>query len=133
LTPTSDEECAAARGSGPMLPPEPGKPAPPPPCGAVQFGPGQLVARGASLEWLANVLVTVPVITGVDRPVINRTGVEGNYGFTLKFSPAQAPNPDPERPQLFTALEEQLGLKLESTRAPVDVLVVDRAEKPTEN
>ena len=133
LTPTSDDECKAARGGGPMAPPEPGKPAPPPPCGAIQFGPGQFIARGAPIEWLANALVTTPVVTGIDRPVINRTGVEGNYGFTLKFAMPQAANPDPERPQLFTALEEQLGLKLEATRAPVDVLVIDRAEKPAEN
>ena len=91
------------------------------------------MARGAPVEWLANVLVTVPVITGIDRPVINRTGIEGNYGFTLKFAPAQSTNPDPDRPQLFTALEEQLGLKLESTRAPIDVLVIDTVEKPTPN
>jgi uncharacterized protein (TIGR03435 family) len=133
LTPTSAEECEAARRTGPVMPPEPGKPAPPPPCGAIQFGPGQLVARGAPLEWLANVLVTVPVITGIDRPVINRTGVEGNFGFTMTFAPAQAANPDPDRPQLFTALEEQLGLKLESSRAPIDVLVVDSAQKPEPN
>jgi uncharacterized protein (TIGR03435 family) len=133
LTPTSDEECAAGRRDGPPPPFEPGKPQPLPPCGAIQFGPGQLVARGAPIEWLSNVLVTVPVVTGVDRPVINRTGIEGNYGFTLKFSPAQNANPDPDRPHLFTALEEQLGLKLESTRAPVDVLVIDRVEKPAAN
>ena len=134
LTPTSDDECAAARRTGPPpMPPEPGQPAPPPPCGAIQFGPGQLVARGAPIEWLANVLVTVPVVTGVDRPVINRTGIEGNYGFTLKFSPPQSANPDPDRPHLFTALEEQLGLKLESARAPVDVLVIDSVEKPQPN
>jgi uncharacterized protein (TIGR03435 family) len=133
LTPTSDAECEALRQTGPVGPPEPGKPAPPPPCGAIQFGPGQLVARGAPLEWLANVLVTVPVITGIDRPVINKTGVEGNFGFTVKFAPAQAANPDPDRPQLFTALEEQLGLKLESSRAPIDVLIVDSAQKPDPN
>jgi bla regulator protein blaR1 len=133
LTRTTDEECAAARRDGPPPMPEPGKPAPPPPCGAIQFGPGQLVARGAPLEWLANVLVTVPVITGVDRPVIDRTEITGNYGFTLKFAPAQAANADPDRPHLFTALEEQLGLKLESTQAPVDVLVIDSVQKPDAN
>jgi bla regulator protein BlaR1 len=133
MTPTSDEECAAGRRDGPVTPPEPGKPAPPPPCGSIQFGPGVLIARGAPMEWLANVLVTVPVISGIDRPVINRTGIEGNYGFSLKFAPAQAANPDPDRPHLMTALEEQLGLKLESTRAPVDVLVVDDAQKPEAN
>ncbi len=133
LTPTSDAECEAGRRDGPVMPPEPGKPAPPPPCGAIQFGPGVLIARGAPMEWLANVLVTVPVISGIDRPVINRTGIEGNFGFQLKFSPAQSANPDPDRPHLITAIEEQLGLKLEATRAAVDVLVVEDAQKPEAN
>jgi uncharacterized protein (TIGR03435 family) len=129
---TTDEECAASRGM-PMTPPEPGKPAPPPPCGSIQFGPGVMIARGAPTEWLAQTLVSVPVISGVDRPVLDRTSLTGNYGFTLKFAPAQTANTDPDRPSLFTALEEQLGLKLESTRAPVDVLVIDRVEKPPSN
>ena len=129
---TTDEECAASRGI-PMTPPEPGKPAPPPPCGSIQFGPGVMIARGAPMEWLAQALASVPVVSGFDRPVLDRTGVTGNYGFTLKFAPAQAANPDPDRPSLFTALEEQLGLKLESTRAPIEVLVIDRAEKPPSN
>jgi uncharacterized protein (TIGR03435 family) len=133
LTPTSDEECAAARGSGPMVPPEPGKPAPPPPCGAIQFGPGQLIARGAPLDWLASALTNVPVVTGIDRMVLDRTGVTGNYGFALKFAAARSASPDPDRPELFTALQEQLGLKLEPRREPVAVLVVDSAQKPDPN
>jgi bla regulator protein blaR1 len=141
LRKTSDDECAAARAAGPppMPPPAPaapGQPAPPAPlpqCGGIQFGPGQLVARGAPMEWLAQTLVNVPVVTGVDRPVLDRTNLKGNYAFELKFAPAAATNPDPDRPHLITALEEQLGLKLESTRAPIDVLVIDSVEKPTPN
>jgi len=57
----------------------------------------------------------------------------GNYGFTLKFAAAGATSPDPDRPELITALQEQLGLKLEATRAPIDVLVIDSVEKPTPN
>jgi uncharacterized protein (TIGR03435 family) len=85
------------------------------------------------MEWLAKAMVDVPVITGIDRPVIDRTGLNGNFGFELKFAPATNPNPDPDRPHLITALEEQLGLKLEASRAPLDVLVIDRVERPTEN
>ena len=85
------------------------------------------------MEWLANTLVSVPVVTGIDRPVLDRTGIQGNYGFTLKFAPAGATNPDPDRPELLTALREQLGLKLEATRAPLEVLVIDSVEKPTAN
>ena len=133
MTPTSDEECAAARGRGPVVPPPPGTPAQPPPCGAIQFGPGQLIARGAPIEWLASTLTNVPVVTGIDRMVLNRTGMTGNYGFALKFGAAGSISPDPDRPELFTALQEQLGLKLEPTRAPVDVVVIDRVERPEPN
>ena len=85
------------------------------------------------MEWLAQALVNVPVITGIDRPVLDRTGLKGNFGFELKFTPAQAVNPDPDRPHLVTALTEQLGLKLEATQAAVDVLVIDSVERPTAN
>jgi uncharacterized protein (TIGR03435 family) len=129
LIPRSDEECAKAK---PLVPGE----IPPdglPPCGALMFAPGQLTARGIPLEWLAQTLTTTPLVTGIDRPVLERTGLEGSYGFSVKFSPANAPTPNPERADLFTALQEQLGLKLESIRAPIDVLVIDRAEKPEPN
>ena len=133
LTPISDEDCAAMRGRGPMLPPAPGTPAPPPPCGAIQFGPGQLLARGAPIEWLGSTLTNVPVVTGIDRMVLDRTGITGNYAFTLKFAAAGSISPDPDRPELFTALQEQLGLKLEATRSPVDVIVIDRVDRPEPN
>jgi uncharacterized protein (TIGR03435 family) len=134
LTRTSDEECAAARGTGaPPAPPAPGTPPQPPPCGAIQFGPGVVIARGAPMEWLAQSFTNVPVVTGIDRMVLDRTGLEGNYGFTLRFAAAGAASPDPDRPELFTALQEQLGLKLEARREPIDVLVIDRAERPEPN
>jgi len=135
---TSDEECQKAKAAGPPPMPQaqPGGPPPQlglPNCGAISFGPGQLIARGAPMEWLAQALVNVPVITGIDRPVLDRTGLKGNFGFELKFTPAQAVNPDPDRPHLVTALTEQLGLKLEATQAAVDVLVIDSVERPTAN
>jgi uncharacterized protein (TIGR03435 family) len=134
LKPTPDTECEAARGAGaPAMPQTPGAPMPPPPCGAIQFGPGQLTARGAPMEWLAQTLTSVPVVTGIDRPVVDRTGIQGNYGFALKFAPAGATTPDPDRPELLTAIREQLGLKLEATRAPLEVLVIDSVEKPSAN
>jgi len=85
------------------------------------------------MEWLAQSFTNVPVVTGIDRMVLDRTGLEGNYGFTLRFVAAGAASPDPDRPELFTALQEQLGLKLEARREPVDVLVIDSAEKPEPN
>jgi len=106
---------------------------PPPNCGGIQFGPGQLVAGGVPFEWLASTFTNVPVITGIDRPVIDRTGLKGNYAFALMFAAPQNPNPDPDRPQFMTALQEQLGLKLDAARAPVDVLVIDSVTRPSEN
>lgn len=142
LTPTSDAECEKARAAGPPPMPAgtaPGQPPgplpsmPPPNCGAIQFGPGQLTARGAAMELFVQTITSVPVVTGIDRPVIDRTGLQGNYGFALKFAPVGAPNADAERPEMVTALREQLGLRLESTRAPLEVLVIDSVERPTPN
>ena len=76
------------------------------------------------------------------RMVVDRTGLTGNWEFELSFSPEQrgapppgadAPVADPNLPSLFTALQEQLGLKLEGTKGPVEVLVIDSIEKPTED
>src|SRR5687768_1770756 len=138
LTRTSEEGCAAAakaREAAPPVPTPSGTPMPggPPPCGAIQFGPGTLLASGAPMEWLAQSFTNIPVVTGIDRMVLDRTGIEGNYGFTLKFAGAGSASADPDRPELFTALQEQLGLKLEPRREPIDVLVIDSAEKPEAN
>jgi uncharacterized protein (TIGR03435 family) len=75
------------------------------------------------------------------RPVIDVTGIEGRYDFTLKFAPdrnevsggAPAATPPDATPGLFTAMEEQLGLKLEPTRAAADVLVVENVAQPSAN
>jgi uncharacterized protein (TIGR03435 family) len=79
--------------------------------------------------------------TADHRPVENRTGLEGTFEFELEWTPEMAvsadapPGPpvDPNGPSFFTAVREQLGLKLEPRKRPIDVLVVDRAEHPTEN
>ena len=63
------------------------------------------------------------------RSVIDKSGLAGTYDFELEFTPEQSP--DTTGPSLFTAMEEQLGLKLESQRGPVEVLVIDRVETPT--
>ena len=85
----------------------------------------------------------------VDRPVLDRTGLTGRYDLTLKFAPepVQRPSPLPEAfsppaaapsipsdaPSLFTAVQDQLGLRLESTKAPIDLLLIDHVERPSEN
>ena len=73
------------------------------------------------------------------RYVVDKTGLTGRYDFELRWTPASTPedthaeSPDSGAPSLFTAVQEQLGLKLEPTKAPVDVLVVDSAKPPTPN
>ncbi|HLG99734.1 MAG TPA: TIGR03435 family protein [Bryobacteraceae bacterium] len=74
------------------------------------------------------------------RPVLDQTGLTGAYTFKLQWTPHPPATPadsvvtlDSANPSLFTALEEQLGLKLESKRGPADVVVIERAERPSEN
>ncbi len=91
---------------------------------------GQMIVKNMSMAGLASILTF-----DLDRPVIDQTGLKGEYAFTLEWTPGVR---EPEggtaaRPSLFTAVEEQLGLKLESTKGPVEVLVIDRAERPSEN
>ena len=74
----------------------------------------------------------------VDRPVVDQTGLRGRFDVEYSFSPQpNAPGVEsvfgPDAPQLFVALEEQLGLKLESRRLTVPVLVIDSIERPSEN
>jgi uncharacterized protein (TIGR03435 family) len=74
------------------------------------------------------------------RPVIDKTGLDKNYDFTLAFAPepaANAPNENipatPERPNLFDALRDQLGVRLEPQKGPVEYYVIDGAERPAAN
>jgi len=103
-------------------------------------GLGKLVVVNATMADFAGLFQT----SVLDRPVVDQTGITGRYDFTLNWTPDESqfrgmgltipPPPDNATlPSLFTAIQEQVGLRLESTRAPADVLVVDKAEKPTEN
>jgi len=65
------------------------------------------------------------------RTVVDNTGLTGEYDFTLEWSPE--PTPDSSDPSIIAALQEQLGLKLESTKGPVEVIVIDHLEKPSED
>ena len=72
------------------------------------------------------------ILTGqVGELVANHTGLSGEYDFTLEWAPDV--NASDAGPSLFTALDEQLGLKLESTKSRVQAIVIDRVERPTEN
>jgi len=95
---------------------------------------GEITAGGMPVSSL------VFSLTGaVGRTVIDRTGLTGTYNFELKWTPehgaAATAEPDSQNsgPSIFTALEEQLGLKLQSSKGPVQTLVVDHVEMPTEN
>lgn len=85
-----------------------------------------------SLALLAEVLADE-----LGRPVVDRTGIAGRYHFTLKWTPDDAASASPANsaapPSIFTALQEQLGLKLEPQKGPVQVLVVDHVEMPSAN
>ncbi len=133
---------AGAVGRGPIAPPQPGQPMP---CGMMRFGPGNLAAGGTPIAQLATNLSP-----SVNRIVVDKTGLTGVYEFDLRWTPDQmpqggpgpagpppGPSPfpsiDPNGPSIFTAVQEQLGLKLDSTKAPVDVLVIDHVEQPTED
>jgi uncharacterized protein (TIGR03435 family) len=95
---------------------------------------GQLVEPKMSMVQLAQILEF-----DLDRPVIDRTGLTGDFSIHLQWTrerdrTAAGDVPaDQSRPSIFTALQEQLGLKLESIKAPVDVLVIDRVELPSAN
>ncbi|MGE0445726.1 MAG: TIGR03435 family protein [Vicinamibacterales bacterium] len=104
-------------------------------------GLGVLPAANATMADLASVMQYAVL----DRPVVDRTGLEGRYDFLLRWTPDESqfaglgvrvppPSNDPAAPPgLFTAIQEQLGLKFESTRASVDVIVVDQVERPSPN
>jgi uncharacterized protein (TIGR03435 family) len=70
----------------------------------------------------------------LDRPVVDETGLTGKYDFVLKWASDEIESNDPHvAPGIFTAVQEQLGLKLEPTKGPIDVLVIDHVERPSEN
>lgn len=100
----------------------------PPTCG-MRGGAGMFAAGGYALPDFAQSLAT-----DLGTVVSDRTGLEGKYEITLRWNPDPArPNTDNSLPSLFTAVQEQLGLKLDARREPVEVLVIDRIERPTDN
>jgi uncharacterized protein (TIGR03435 family) len=142
---------------GPKLkevpPPDPGAAPGPPPAmpapGTVPTpAPGQsfmmmmngLATLAANAQKMTNLVNQLSVM--LQRPVIDQTGLMGTYQYTLQFTPPNMMGPasadaassqDSNTASIFTALEEQLGLKLESTKAPIDTITVDHIEEPSEN
>jgi uncharacterized protein (TIGR03435 family) len=95
-------------------------------------GTGMLTTRGVTMADLARTL-TQEGGRDLGRDVVDKTGLPGRYDLELKWTPTDSdPSAEPG-PSIFTAVGEQLGLRLESTKGPVEVLVVDRIEMPSEN
>jgi uncharacterized protein (TIGR03435 family) len=105
----------------------------------INFSPEGVVGRRVPMPYLCWFLGQTLQADG--RPVIDKTGLAGNYDFTLTFAPVLPPdvsrdNLSPElrdRPSIFNALREQLGLKLTPERGPVEYYVIDSVERPSEN
>jgi uncharacterized protein (TIGR03435 family) len=138
LAETKEGTCQQPDPSRPPSPPEPGKPLPRN-CGQMQMGLRSMRAVGIQIS------LVVPMLSRLlGRTVVDKTGLTGKYDVEVEWTfdesivmqlppDAQKPVPDGSGPSIFTALQEQLGLKLESQKGPVEVFVVDRAEKPSEN
>jgi uncharacterized protein (TIGR03435 family) len=138
----SEGECPPPS-SGPPPPPEPGK-IPPVPCGGFFMFPGHITTQKSDMTQFIDVLSR---FTG--KIVLDKTNLTGKYDITLDYTPEAGqfqapPGPpppgmpalppiDPNGPSLTTALQEQLGLKLESQKGPVDIMVIDHVERPSEN
>lgn len=127
VTPAS--ECA----SPVVAPGAPRNPGGPPPCGAISASPVRISARGVAMSQFARNVMDMGGMTGVDRIVIDRTGLDGYYSFEFGYRPVETALLDggADNLNIFDAIREQLGLKLTATRAPVSVLVIDSATLPT--
>lgn len=129
------EVCFDPTGGIPPPPTLPGQ-SPSRPCGGFNNSSNQMLGASVGMPRLA---ANLSRFTG--RTVVDRTGLKGTYDVALRWTPNEgqawappgAPPSDGSQPSLFTAVQEQLGLRLESQRGPVEVLVIDRAEKPSEN
>lgn len=100
--------------------------------GAFIWETDHLTARAISMAGLADRLFG-PAF-GLNRPVVNMTGIDGVYDFTLDWATDAVPSSGQPAPSIFTAWQEQLGLRLEARKMPFRILIVDYAERvPTEN
>lgn len=147
LQPPKEGGCADPNTPEPLPPPNPGQPELAP-CGRV------IVLISVPQARLAGGMATMtdlirPLSNLLDRPVVDKTGITERLDvhpefaaddilglLTGPYGPAPSgatPSADPAGPSIFTALQEQLGLRLESAKGPVEVLVIDHVERPTEN
>jgi uncharacterized protein (TIGR03435 family) len=135
-------EAAPAPEPDPSTRPSPGGPVG---RGGIQMRRGELIANAVGLDRLEDILSRI-----VGRVVLNQTGLTGVYDFDLKWTPEEGegpimrgpagpppadapPPPEANGPNIFSAVQDQLGLKLESQKSPVDTIVIEHIEKPSEN
>jgi len=132
--------CREIKPNEPLPPPTPGK-FPPTPCGGFFMGPNHLEGGKISMTQLSNALTNL-----LGKPVIDKSGFTGTFDVKLDFTPegtafrggptpdgVPGPNADNPLPNIFTALQDGLGVKLESTKGPGNMLFIDHVEKPSEN
>jgi uncharacterized protein (TIGR03435 family) len=129
LVRTADGDCSAAVGDQAALPNGT-------PCGVVNIGPGRINGQRGRISQLCDRLSTL-----LGRPVVDKTGLTGNFNIAVTWTPdpelerqaTEAKQPDVSGPSLFTSLQEQLGLKLVAGKGPVEVIVVDAADRSAGN
>ena len=103
--------------------------------------------RNTTMASLADAISSYGAMAGeVDKPVVDKTGLDGRFDFTVEYAPgendrfgrpgppsADAPPPNPQGAPFLSAVREQLGLKLVSSKGPIRTLIVDHVERPSEN
>jgi len=146
LKPSATDCAALMKSAGRDRPPAPPSATERPPCG-MRVGHGNLSVGGMTVPQFAGAISRMP---GINRVVVDRTGLDGAYDIDLQWTPDQLPprlaggapdgpirvngvDVDPNGPSIFTAMQEQLGLKLESTKGPVHVIVIDAVDQPTDD
>jgi uncharacterized protein (TIGR03435 family) len=133
LPKSTHTSCVEFPAGSPPTPSAPGQ-APSIPCGGFVTGPNLLEGGNISMSEFVDVLGNM-----LDRPVVDKTGFTGTFTVRLDFNSEgifgrhDDSNPDNPRPSIFTAIHEQLGLRLEPQKGPVEVLVINHVEKPNEN
>ena len=139
LTESKEGSCTPPDPSKPPSPPEPGK-LPALTCGNMMMQPRRLTAVSVPIAQI------IPMLSRLlGRSIVDKTGLTGKFDVNLEWTPDETqlmqlppdvPKPSPsgsDGPSIFTAFQEQLGLKLESQKGPVEMFIIDHAEKPSEN